>query len=58
MEFLDDQMAAYERLHRQRKSTVRELQLSKRSTEGWVELHKAEIARLDCEIALLEEEML
>lgn len=36
MEFLDDQTAAYERLHRERESTVRELQEGKAIAETFV----------------------
>ena len=55
-EFIEDIMADVELLVRQRNATQRELDLFKGSTEGWAELHKAEIDRLNAEIDQLMNE--
>jgi len=55
-EFIEDIMADVALLVRQRNATQRELDLFKGSTEGWAELHKAEVDRLNAEIDRLMNE--
>ena len=63
-EFLDDGISEWENMQRlkvrytnQRDRTQWELDHIKGSTEGWAELHKAEVDRLEAKIAELEAEM-
>lgn len=63
-EFLEDGISEYENMQRlkeryenQRDRTQRELDRFKNNTQGWAELHKAEVDRLTAKIEGLTTEM-